>query len=297
MQSRVEWWNRKDNFNEFYSQTVQGQNLLAFFCGFMFFILSNLKVCLRSGSLKLLLYLGISSVLLAIMVSAFAGRQPQTLLVDFAFSTIRVSLAIAALLWVQDLFCKPLEMKTVVQYLSYPASRLRYLLTVFCSIALVLFLAVACFALITYLASLIVAGSQQSTPIDFGLSYLLMWLFLYLDVMILVSFSFAIASVSTTPFLPIIVGVGFYIAGHSLQQMIDLLSIAEYIDGREFFQTVLDFLRYIVPDLSVFDVRHWSIYSESIDYQYLITKFFSGLLYLVLCLSLAIHQFGRREIV
>lgn len=260
-------------------------------------LLSHVKVCVRGGSFKLLCYLGITSIILAIMVSVFAGRQQQTLLVDFAFSTIRVSMCFAALLWVQEVFSKTIDTKTIVQYLAFPSSRQKHIYLVFVAIALLLLFTVVVFAVLVAVAANIINWSQISTPVNFGAAYWCMWGFMYIDILVVTGFCILIASISTTPYLAVVVSFGFYLAGHSMQNMIDLLSIAQYIDGREFFQSTLSVIRFLAPDLSSFDVRYWALYSESIVVKEVFLKSVSGIAYLLVSLSLADFCFRRREIV
>lgn len=263
----------------------------------MILVFSALKICLRSGSFKLLGSFSAVALVLAFLVSAFAGRQPQTLFVDFAFSTFRVSVCIVSLLLIQELLVKPLELKTIVQSLAYPTKRFSFLASTYGAIVLVVLSATILFALATYGIGQWVIIGQQSTSVSFGMPYLLMWLFMVADIAIVVAFGFLIATVSTTPYLAIIVAFVFYVVGHSVQQMADLLSIAHYIDGRDFFREAVGIVRYLVPDLSSFDVRHWSLYQEAIDWQTVFNKSLAGSFYLMVAAALATISFGRREIV
>lgn len=264
---------------------------------FMDLLLPHIKICIRSGSFKLLMYLGFIAIILSVMVSVFAGRQQETLLVDFAVSTIRIALCFTALLWVQEVFVKSLESKTIVQYLAFPAARSSYIFSVFASIVLVILAAVLVLAAATLLTVVILDGEQQSTPLNLGLAYWLTWVFVWIDISVVVGFCILIATVSKTPYMALVVAFIFYVVTHSVQQMVDLLAIASYIDGREFFQQVLAAIKFVIPDLSAFDVRHWSLYSEAIEWLQVLTKALAAVAYLIVCLTLACWCFSKREIV
>src|SRR3990167_7383187 len=103
----------------------------------------GLRVGWRGVGLRVLLPLALLVLVASVLGSGFSGRQPSSVARDVGLTGLRLVLLVVALLWVQDLFARDIERKTVYFMLAYPVTRTHYLLSRFLSVALLALVALA----------------------------------------------------------------------------------------------------------------------------------------------------------
>lgn len=260
---------------------------------------SNFKVIIGCGPTKFILLLALLLLFFSWLAGGLAGRHPTTSTIDIGFSASRIILCLCALFWLNEIFSKPIEHKYVAQHICYPKPRYVYLLSSYFSIAIALFVAVLFCALILWCFARFGSGYEQVWMPDLYMNYGLTWLFMYFATLILLAFVALVACISTTPNLAILFGFSFYLIGYSIGPVISYLELLEYADEQQknYLLPLLHITKYVIPDLSLFDVRDWSLYNESPIYTLAAKLVSLTFLYCMLFVALACMVFKRREFV
>ncbi|WP_336511857.1 MULTISPECIES: ABC transporter permease subunit [Pseudomonadaceae] len=224
---------------------------------------------LRSQGVKLLLVVALALLGSTLLAGSFSGRQPVTVALDVGFSGLRMILLLMALFWVQELFTKDLERKTLYFVLAYPITRQQYLFSRFTSAALLMALAVLSVGGLLWAAIFYLGSSyQQVTPpaLDSRIGFVLAGI--WLDLIVVMAFSILVSTFSTTPFLPILMGLGFAMAARGLGPTLDYLRNNPLADQQQasLLAPVLEYSYAWLPDLSRLDFRAWVLYNLPVNY-------------------------------
>lgn len=227
--------------------------------------------------------------------SSFSARQPYTLALDLGISSIRIMLIIMGIFWIQELFAKDVEQKTIVFALSYPVSRGTYIFGRFIGVCSLLFVALSIMGLILWLLiQSVFFDYKQVTPINLGIGYIVTLIYLWLSTVCIMAFSMFVASISTVPMLSFILGIGFAIGATLIGPTLDYFVKAEP-DYYQNLGPIAEKLFWLLPDLSRLDIRDWALYGQVPDTNILIYGFFMVLVYSAIMLLLANLKFSNRE--
>jgi ABC-type transport system involved in multi-copper enzyme maturation permease subunit len=254
----------------------------------------------RNNGVRILIVLIALCVVLAWLASSFSARSPATLLVDIGMSFQRFVLTVMAVFWVQELYYKDLEKKTAVFLLAYPISRADYLRSRFLGVIVLLTIATIISALLLYAVVLVVQTDyQQQFPVTLGLAYPLTWVYFWLDILVVVAFTFMLCSFSQTPNLPVICALSFSVAMHAMGAVVDYLTYATVVEEvqKNWILPAIKNLLYILPDLDRLDIRPWTLYGVKPSQAIMLWAPVSALAYTAVFLSISIAGLQRREIV
>lgn len=262
------------------------------------FCLSSWRSGFRSRSVLLVLVLGILLVGVAYLAASFSPRQPKTVALDVGFSSIRFSLVLFAVFWVQELVGREVERRTVIFALTYPVTRGAYIAGRYLGILGLLALAVLLLGLLLGITVLGVGGEyEQGFAILLGPPYWLTLFGQWIDAAVVAAFALWIASVSTVPMLPVALGGAFAIAGKALGAVIDYLGRGADGDAALLnrYTPLIDLIRWLLPDLSRLDWRIWPMYGLPLSTEAIAWGMLMAVGYALLLLALAAITFGRRE--
>jgi Cu-processing system permease protein len=254
---------------------------------------------MRAHSVRWLWVMALAVLGLAWLAANFSARQPATVALDVGLSGIRLVLMLLVLFWVQELLGKDIERKSLYFVLAYPVSRGAYLLSRFAAVAAlaglgVLMLGGALGAVLRVLP----VNYQQALPVDLGGPYALVLLGVWLDLLVITAFSLWLSCISTTPFLPLILGCFFALAARSMGITLEFLMRSQSADPEQvrWLLPVLEAGSWLLPDLSRLDWREWSLYALPVDGAVLGWSVLMALAWTAALLVLASHQLGRREV-
>lgn len=253
---------------------------------------------LRANGFKGLLFIALLVLGFAGLAASFSGRQPATVALDVGFSGMRIMLLLMVLFWVQDLLARDIERKTIYFMLAYPISRAHFLLARFLTLALLALLATALLGGLLLIVLWLFRGEyQQLTPVALDGRYLLVLLGLWLDLLVVIAFAILLAGLSTTPFLPMLIGLAFAMAARGLGPTFDYLRSSASADPTQvrWFKPLLDYSYAWLPDLSRLDWRPLALYSLPVDVGAIGVGLLMALAYVVVLLGLAILIFQRRN--
>jgi len=253
---------------------------------------------MRARSLQTVFILGVLLLGVSMLAGSFSARQPQTVVLDVGLSCLRFSLVLLAVFWIQELVAREIDRRTVVFALTYPYPRYFYLFGRYLGILLLLAMATLLLALLLWLAVLMTARSYEPLfRVALGMPYWATVLGIWLDVAVVLAFALCIASISTVSILPMVLGLGFAVAGRALGGVLQYLKSGAEGDV-SLTGTYLPFLnavQWILPDLSRLDWRLWPMYGNAPDPVSAGWASAMALSYAVLLLWLAARGFARRE--
>lgn len=241
-----------------------------------------------------LLFIGLSVCLTYL----FGGRQPVVSALDVGFSFLRLALPLLIVFGVQDLLYKEFDRKFYALSLSYPVSRARWLISRFVALLLVCLLSLV---LAAVLLALLVWGLGSLSGAKFvGLqwSYLVVIGFIGVDAFLLLCVAFLLAVVASTQSFILLGTLGFMLIARSYSVILALLASGSgLVLQQEAYRGVLEWLYYVVPDLSVLDVRMIALYGrmEFMPGDW-VSSIFGVLIYALGVLALAVWVFQRKRL-
>lgn len=256
----------------------------------------GIKAEVRGLGLRALAIMAFLVLTASLLAAEFSGRQPTTVALDVGLSGLRFAMLVLVLLWVQDLFARDIERKTVYFVLAYPVSRWQYLCSRFFTVGL---LSLAALTLIGGLLWLLLQHERdyaQLRPVALGSKYLLVMAAIWIDAMVICSVALLLACLSTTPFLPLILGFAFGIAARSLGPTLEYLR-GERSDptSASLFSPVLEYSFVWLPDLSRLDWRPLALYDLAIPWSNLAMAVLSATGFMGFMLLLGGVIFQRRD--
>lgn len=256
------------------------------------------KSGLRGRTFHAVIVFALLTLFAAWLTAAFSARQPQAVAMDVGLSGIRIAMTFMVLIWVQELVAREIERRSVFFVLAYPQARIAYVFGRFVGILTLTWVALA------LLAGLLVAviqisswGYQYPHQLQLGLPYWLTIVGFAADLAVVAAMALAVATVSTSTVLPFVVGMAFAIGARMLGPVLQFLSTQSNSKDGLLIQSgaMLNWVKWIMPDLDRLDWRAWALYSlepdiSSIFYALLMAAAFSAIV-----LILGAWAFKRRQ--
>jgi Cu-processing system permease protein len=216
---------------------------------------------------------------------------------DVGFSGLRISLILFALFWVQELFGREIERRSVMFALTYPVPRSQYILGRYFGVVLLLGLAALLLGLLLWLVVVLTRGLfEQLFPISLGISYWLTVAGFWIDAAVVAAFAFWFTSLSTVPMLPLALGLMFAVGGKSLGAVIEYLTTEDRVSPAMLaFKPLIDAIQWVIPDLSRLDWRVSPMYALPIDAVAMTWSALMAVAYAGVMVALAVWSFQHRQ--
>lgn len=252
----------------------------------------------RNRGVQALFALAVFVVGLSWMTASFSGRQPQTVAFDMGISLVRLLGALLAAFWVQELFVRDIERRTVFWTLAYPISRSVYLLGRSIGVFALLGLYVLLMAGMLFLTLKLVGldGYQQAHPVQLGWGYALTFLLIFLDLVVIACFAVALASQATVAMLPFFAALALAFSARMIGPVQQYL--LEQVQGEGLSASLAPLVKsfsWILPDLSRLDMRETVLYGNWPETGDIVFSTLQAGFYGALLLALAAWIFERRE--
>lgn len=198
-----------------------------------------------------------------LLAAQFSGRQPATVALDVGFSVIRLFLPVLAVLLLQELFYREFDRKYYFLSLTYPKTRLTFLVARVTTVLAYTLLALFLLSLALWLAvHFISKGYAQASPPNLGVPFVITLLFVALDLTVAVAVGTLISIAAASASFVLVGTLGFLLCARSFSPIIDLLSRDHtLVLHSETYQSSLHLLGYVLPDLARLDVRLISLYN------------------------------------
>ena len=253
---------------------------------------------LRSRSFHALFVLGLLALGGAYLAAQFSARQPATVALDVCISCVRFIALLMTIFWCQELVAREVERRTVFLALAYPVPRSYYLLGRYIGVVALAAVAIGILGLMTVLSAHL-AGFEyvQATPINLGSGLAVTLLGILLDVAVVGAVTMLIATISTTPLLPLALGAAFAIAARGWGQAMELLrdKAASPGDLEGTLRPALDAMRWVLPDLGRLDVRAAALYDQWPTGPAFFWTVATSVAYIVIILAFSVILFRRRQ--
>lgn len=237
-------------------------------------------------------------VLTTLLSAYFSGRQPVTVALDVGFSTIRLLVPLLIVLLVQELLSREFDKRYYLNSLTYPRARSSLLLGRFAAVlALVLGVLLALGLLQVGLMRFIGGIYPQATPVALGQPYLIVSVFIALDLLVLAALATLLAVVASTPSFVLIGTFGFMLVARSYGAIVEMLGQnTGLVNNAEGYRASLGVLGYLLPDLGALDMRMLALYGKPeflpADWPWLLL---SSLGYAFALLALAVWALQRKR--
>ncbi len=198
-----------------------------------------------------------------------------------------------------NLISKDIDKHTIYCVLSKPFSRSQYIWGKYLGIMLLIF---AAFCILTLCSSVTIFFIKSQYEVYFkGFSWLEFYKAIYAELLmffllnaIVVFFS----TITTSSFITLLFSISTYIAGQTIEEVVLFLKTRNAVDIAlsESVNTIIDIAQYILPNLSVFDLKVQSAHAITISYGYLFAITGYSVIYSVILLLSASLIFNRREL-
>ncbi len=268
------------------------------------YILSHTRTAISVVLRSRFLWLGgcffLTLHLAVFLASQFSGRQAATVALDVGLSVIRLSLPLVSILIFQQLLSSEFERRYIFNSISYPHSRRSLLYGRFAAgFTLTLGLLLLLTGALALLVWRISNAYPQGTPVALGTPYLIVIVFIGLDLLLINAVAALLSIIASTPSFVLIGTFGFMLVARSFGAIIELLTYnSGIVNDADSYRSNLSLLSYLLPDLGAMDVRVIALYGQvdhlPSDWPWLVL---SSLTYTVGILGLADRAFQRKRFV
>ncbi|MGF1509047.1 MAG: ABC transporter permease [Myxococcota bacterium] len=245
---------------------------------------NTFRQVLREKTFLNIIVFGVGMVLLSVVISNITFGFQDRVVRSIGLSGVTIAVDLMALLVGVGLIHSEIDRKTLFVLLTRHMSRFSYVLGRAVGLALVLVLASFGFSLV-FLSTLL---SVYGTPSGNDLLALAGG---YVEALILGSFGILLSSF-TTPTLAAGIGLGFWIAASTTDDLVRLTQLSE--TGNE---TLAQVISWTLPNFQLLNYRTAAVYGDALDAFPVMMSFVYGLLYAAAFVAFAGFVLSRREMV
>ncbi|WP_300460956.1 ABC transporter permease subunit [Desulfobacula sp.] len=248
--------------------------------------------------------IGIGLFSLFMMGSAFVGvslfmRDLHKVSVDINLSAITLAGLLLTFFVSINLISKDIDKHTIYCVLSKPFSRSQYIWGKYLGIMLLI---VTAFCMLTLCSSVNLFLIKSQYDVYFQtFSWLEFYKAIYSELLMLFLLNAIVlffSTITTSSFITLLFSLSIYVAGQTIEEVVLFLKTRSAADMAlsETINTIIDITQYILPNLSVFDLKVHAAHAIPISYGYLFSITCYSLVYSVVLLLSASIIFNRREL-
>lgn len=245
--------------------------------------INTFKEAVRNKIFYLLIFFGIFFSFSSKIISLLTIGDTSKVIKDVGLASINFFSVLIAVFTGINLVYKEIDKKTIYNILSKPVRRSDFILGKFLGLAFTMLVALTSMVAVFLFFLYLFTGS-----IDPGL--LLYFLFLYFELLILISVSILFSSFST-PILSSVFTISVFFIGHFIWTFNEF----KYKITGTFEKAVAYFFYYIFPNLEKFNIKNSVVMGETIKPAVFFSTIFYGLFFVIAILSLSIYIFKKRE--
>ncbi|RKZ16369.1 ABC transporter permease [bacterium] len=244
---------------------------------------NTFREAVRDRIFALVAVFGLLLVSSSIILSPLTIGAQQKLVADIGLASISVFSVLVVLFVGSGLVNKEVDKRTIMTILSKPVSRFEYLFGKYLGLLGTIGVMIGAMSVLFALA-LLATGSSFELPYLFSLGLTVVEMMVVTSVVIF--FSSFTSSVLTSIFT-----LGVFLAGRMLP---DLERFA-IVTGNPDVELTTNLLKYVLPNLDLFDVRNAAVHGLPIDPAHVAWAVVYGIIYSAVLLLLADRLFRRRE--
>ncbi|MCX5863899.1 MAG: hypothetical protein NTW42_02345 [Deltaproteobacteria bacterium] len=217
--------------------------------------------------------------------------------IDIGLSTITMSGMLIIFFLAINIIGKDLDKKTIYMVLATSTSRAQYILGKFLGVCLLLlasFLFLSCLLFVT--VCVLNATLPHNVIANFSWTTLLYaQLFLFLELVLIASVVFFFMSFCSSFYIALILSGSIYLIGTGIES-VQLALAAKEIKTSAGLSALMQWIKWIFPNLSAFDLKTLAAYGLPVHHETLALTFAYWFFYTTLLLLCTIFFFNRREL-
>lgn len=242
------------------------------------------KEIVKSKILLNTLFLGLVLLIVTYVAYSFTYGEPQRIALDFGLGMLSLSSVGIAIFFGVGLLSSEIESRTVYMIISRPVPRYAFYLGKIFGLSGVLILNIFILSFMTLLMYFSIGG-------DFN--PLIFWSIIFIIIeSIIVLLVVCVLTMIATPTISILSVIVLYISGHA----IPAAQNASFAKTSEALSFVLELYHFILPGFYKFNIKNFVLYTQNLDWAYLVSTFAYGLLYAFFLLFLGIFLFDRKNL-
>lgn len=235
----------------------------------------------------------------SVIIVSFFMRELHKVSVDINLSAIGFAGLLLTFFVSLNLMSKDIDKHTIYCVLSKPFSRTQYIWGKYLGIMLLIFVSF-CILTVCSTATIFFIKSQYEVYFK-GFSWLEFYKAIYAQFLmffILNAFIVFYSTITTSSFITLLFSISTYIAGQTIEEVVLFLKSSQAMEMvmTETIGLVIGIVQYVLPNLSVFDLKVRSAHALVISFEYLSAISFYCLIYSIVLLIASSLIFNRREL-
>ena len=237
---------------------------------------------------------------LSVVFVRFFMQDIGKIAVDFSLSAISFAGLLIAISLSVNLLAKDLEKKTIYFVLSKPISRTGYIVGKYTGITLLTLLAYLVLTLISSLTILFLKNQMEPYFTMFSWSAFLQGVYFdFLKISLFNAVILFFGTFASSSFLTLLFSLCTYIAGHSISEVINFLSINKegLVVGNDTIPAFIHSAKYLIPNFGFFDFKVAAAHGMLANGGDVLFCTGYGLTYTGMLLCFAAFIFCRKELI
>ncbi len=245
--------------------------------------LNTFREAVRNKIFYLLIFFALFFIFSAKIIALLTVGDTDKIVVDIGLAAINFFSVLISIFTGINLVYKEIDKKTIFNILSKPVKRSEFLLGKFFGLALTTMLSL-------FLMASIFIGFLLVTSIEISWIFIIYFVYLFMELLIIISISILFSSFST-PILSFVFTTSIYLVGHvvwTLNQLKDRI-----IGG--FAKTVFYLTYYAFPNLEKFNLKSSIMLGETPPVHQIFYTILYGIFFTIAIMSVSIFIFSKRD--
>lgn len=233
-----------------------------------------------------------------IIITSMFSWELGKVAVDVGLSSVSLSGLLLIFFFSINIFSNDLEHKTIYLILSRPISRIQYVIGKYAGLSLVILVSSTVLGVCSAISIKVAAiNSSGYIPANFSWNlFFLALIFLTFSLLLLMATAFFWVSVTSHPFLAVLLSIFTYFIGQNIETVKKLVFGMGFLAENRSLSQFLDYASWVFPNLGAFDLKSTAAYGLSINGPYLGWLCGYGIAYTGIILFFTIIVFRRREL-
>lgn len=231
------------------------------------------------------------------VVISFFMRELDKVTVDINLSAISLAGLLLTFFISINLMAKDIDKRTVYCVLSKPFSRAQYIWGKYLGIMLII---MAAFLILTIFSSTTIVLAKSSYANWFkGFSWMAYYKAVYASLLMFFVLNAVVvffSSITSSSFITLLFSISIYIAGQTIEEVVTFLKSSPDIAISGMIQKSIDIIQYILPNLSVFDIKTQAAHAIPLSSGYILGITVYAAIYSSILILAASLIFSKREL-
>ncbi|MDZ4857972.1 MAG: ABC transporter permease [Candidatus Hydrogenedentes bacterium] len=245
---------------------------------------NTFREAVRDKVFYVLVFFGLATLVGSKALGWISIGQEIKIVKDFSLASVSVFGVLIAIFVGTSLIYKEIDKRTIYTIICRPMARYEFVLGKYLGMALLLGVTTAVLGIVAAAYVAILGGNVDAT-------FFYALVLIYWELLMVTAFATLFSSL-TSPILGAIIVFSIYVVGHATGILINL---PEHFDNTA-SKTVLEFMYYIVPNFSNFNVRAEAANDVPVALGYVVWSMVYGAVYTGMLLLLAAVAFENKDV-